>query len=212
MITLFGTGLASARADASSVPLPTDLNGTKVRVNHVLIPLIVVLSTQINAQLPYEIGVGNATVTVELNGVVSAPFSFSVQATEPGIFVYGDNRAVAQNVAADGSVTLNTADNPVIPGHPMVIYLTGEGALDHPVASGAAAVSDPLSHPAAAYSVKVGTEAAVVDFVGMTPGLVALGQANIHIPDGLKPGDYPVVITIGGQHSNGPNISVGKKP
>jgi uncharacterized protein (TIGR03437 family) len=42
--------------------------------------------------------------------------------------------------------------------------------------------------------------------------LVALGQANIHVPGDLKPGDYAVVITIGGQLSNGPNISVGKKP
>ena len=84
MITLFGTGLATARSDASSVPLPTALGGTKVRVNGILIPLIVVLSTQINAQLPYEIGVGSASVTVELNGVVSAPFSFAtVQATPP---------------------------------------------------------------------------------------------------------------------------------
>ena len=32
----------------------------------------------------------------------------------------------------------------------------------------------------------------------MTPGLVALGQANIHVPV-LTPGDYPVVVTIGGQ-------------
>jgi uncharacterized protein (TIGR03437 family) len=212
MITLFGTGLATARGDASTVPLPTNLGGTKVRVNNILIPLIVVLSTQINAQLPYEIGVGTANVTVELNSVVSAAFTFEVQAASPGIFVYGNNRAVAQNVALDGSATLNTSSNAVIPGQPMVIYLTGEGLLDHPVASGAAAVNNPLSHPAASYSVTVGGEPAVVDFVGMTPGLVALGQANIHVPGDLKPGDYAVVITIGGQLSNGPNISVGKKP
>ena len=112
-----------------------------------------VLATQINAQLPYEIGAGDTTVTVELNGVVSATFTFKVQATEPGIFAYGDNRAVAQNIASDGSSTLNTPSNPVIPGNLMVIYITGEGALDHPVASGAAAVSDPLSRPAASYSV-----------------------------------------------------------
>jgi uncharacterized protein (TIGR03437 family) len=93
----------------------------------------------------------------------------------------------------------------------MVIYITGEGALDHAVASGAAAVNNPLSHPAASYSVTVGGKTAAVDFVGMTPGLVALGQANIHIPD-LTPGDYPVIVTIGGQKSNAPNITVGKKP
>jgi len=212
MITLFGTGLATARTDAGSVPLPTNLGGTKVRVNNILSPLIVVLATQINAQLPYEIVVGSASVTVELNGVVSAPFTFGVQAAAPGIFVYGENRAVAQNVAADGSVTLNTPSNPVIPGNPMVIYLTGEGMLDNPVATGAAAVNDPLSHPSAPYSVSVGGKPAGVDFVGMTPGLVALGQADIRVPADLTPGDYAVVVTIGGKQSNAPNITVGKKP
>jgi uncharacterized protein (TIGR03437 family) len=211
MITLFGTGMATTRADAGTVPLPTNLGGTKVRVNNILCPLIVVLATQINAQLPYEVATGDASVTVELNGVVSAPFAFKVQAAAPGVFVYGDNRAVAQNVAADGSSTVNAADNPVIPGHPMVIYISGEGALDNPVPSGAAAVSDPLSRPVASYSVTVGGKTAVVDFVGMTPGLVALGQANIRIPD-LNPGDYPVIVTIGEQKSNAPNITVGKKP
>jgi len=212
MITLFGTGLATARTDAGSIPLPTNLGGTKVRVNNILSPLIVVLATQINAQLPYEIVVGSASVTVELNGVVSAPFTFGVQAAAPGIFVYGENRAVAQNVAADGSVTLNTPSNPVIPGNPMVIYLTGEGMLDNPVATGAAAVNDPLSHPSAPYSVSVGGKPAGVDFVGMTPGLVALGQADIRVPADLTPGDYAVVVTIGGKQSNAPNITVGKKP
>jgi uncharacterized protein (TIGR03437 family) len=212
LITIFGTDLATARADAVSVPLPAELGGVKVRVNNVLIPLLVVLATQINAQLPYEIGVGSATVTVELNGVVSAPFAFPVQAAAPGVFGYGSDHAVAQNVAADGSVTLNTSDNPIIPGKPMVVYVTGQGALDHPVATGAAASSNPLSHPIAPYSAKVGGEAAAVDFMGMTPGLVGLLQANIRVPDDLKPGDYAVVITIGGQDSNGPKITVGKKP
>lgn len=212
LITLFGTGLATDRADATSVPLPTALGGVKVRVGNILIPLLVVLSTQINAQLPFEITPGDASVTVELNGVVSAPFSFTVQAAAPGVFVFGDNRAVAQNVADDGKVTLNSADNPVLPDKLMIVYVTGQGALDHPIASGAAAVSDPLSRPTAKYSVTVGGQQAAIDFFGMTPGLVALLQANIHIPKDLKPGTYAVVVTVGGDSSNGPNITVGAKP
>jgi uncharacterized protein (TIGR03437 family) len=201
--------LAAARVDASGLPLPTQLGTVKVRVNGNQVPLLVVLPTQINAQLPYETPVGNATLTVESDGVVSAPFSFVVQATAPGIFQFGASRAVAQNVAADGSLALNTADAPAQPGQPMVIYFTGQGALDNPVSNGAIAGSSPLSRPRAEASVTVGGKAAIVDFLGMTPGQISLGQANIRIPADLTvAGDYPVVITIGGQSSPGRVVTV----
>jgi len=74
------------------------------------------------------------------------------------------------------------------------------------------ALSDPLSRPTAKYSVTVGGKPAAIDFFGMTPGLVALLQANIHVPGNLLPGTYPVVVTVGGDSSNGPNITVGAKP
>ena len=43
----------------------------------------------------------------------------------------------------------------------------------------------------------------------MTPGQIALGQANIRIPGEIDTaGDYPVVITIGGRSSPPQVISV----
>jgi uncharacterized protein (TIGR03437 family) len=211
-ITIGGTGLAAVRADAGSVPLPTVLGNIRIRVNGTEIPLLVVLPTQINAQLPYEIQPGSAALTVELNGVNSAPFPITVQGTAPGVFVFGNNRAVAQNVADDGSLTVNTADNPVIPGKSLVVYLTGQGALDNAVPTGAVAAGSSLSRPQAAYSITIGGKAAIVDFLGMTPGQVALVQANVRVPAELTPGDYAVIVTIGGQQSNGPVITVGPRP
>lgn len=207
-ITVGGTNLAPARADLTSLPMPTILGGVRVRVNGVAIPLLVVLGTQINGQLPFETPLGQGSLTVEVNGVQSASFPIVVKATAPGIFVFGDNRAVAQNVADDGALTVNTADNPVRPGKSMIVYLTGQGALDNPVATGTAAGGSPLSIPVASYSVTVGGKPAIIDFLGMTPGQVALVQANIRIPADLTPGDYAVVATIGGQIGNGPKITV----
>ncbi len=119
---------------------------------------------------------------------------------------------MGQNVADDGPVPLNQTTNPVTPGKLMLVYLTGQGALDNAVPTGAPSGSSVLSRPVADYQVTVGGKAAVVDFLGMTPGNISLGQANIHIPD-LDAGDYPVIITIGGQPSNAATIAVGaRKP
>jgi uncharacterized protein (TIGR03437 family) len=210
-ITIAGTALTTARVDAGSVPLPTALGSLHVKVNGVNIPLLVGLSTQINAQLPYEIKPGNATLTVDVNGVTSPATPIIVQPTAPGVFVFGSNRAVAQNVSDDGSLTVNTSTNPIVPGKSMIVYLTGQGALNNPVTTGDIASGSPLSIPQAEYSITVGGKSAIIDFLGMTPGQISLVQANIRVPD-LNPGDYAVVVTIGGQKSNDPVITVGPRP
>jgi uncharacterized protein (TIGR03437 family) len=61
------------------------------------------------------------------------------------------------------------------------------------------------------YSVTVAGEPATVDFIGLTSGQVGMAEADIHVPDDLAAGDYPVVITIGGQPSNAAIISVAAK-
>ena len=50
--------------------------------------------TLFNAQIPYEIPVGAAQVVVEAAGLASAPFSFAVEASALGIFMFGANQAV----------------------------------------------------------------------------------------------------------------------
>jgi len=60
-----------------------------------------------------------------------------------GIFVFGQNRAVAQNQ----DLSLNGADNPAAVGSIITLYFTGEGASVNPVATGAAAPLTPLSVP-----------------------------------------------------------------
>src|SRR5882724_8689345 len=67
LISIFGVNLAPQTAAASQIPLPTSLAGVSVRFNNnVFAPLLFVSSTQINAQLPWEV-VANGTVTVTVN-------------------------------------------------------------------------------------------------------------------------------------------------
>ena len=59
------------------------------------------------------------------------------------------------------------------------------------------------------YSVTVGGIAApVVDYIGLTSGSIGLYQVNFVVPQ-LAQGSYPVQITIAGQASNLPLMSVG---
>ena len=214
-ITVYIDQTAATNTTASVVPLPTTLGGYRILVNGAPIPMYLVYSlqpgTQLNAQLPYEIPVGTAQVVVEANGVASAQFPFAVQAGAPGIFVFGDNRAVAQNVQPDGSLIVNTVDVPVPAGDYIIAYLTGQGALDNPVPSGNIKTGATLSIPKLSYSATLGGKPVTVAFLGMTPGQISLAQANILIPADTLPGTYPLVITIGTAPSNGPQISVTTK-
>ncbi len=56
VISIFGHNLAIAIESTKLIPLPTDINGTRVAINGVLAPLFFVSPTQINAQIPWELG------------------------------------------------------------------------------------------------------------------------------------------------------------
>lgn len=200
VIAIFGTNLAGTSASASTLPLPTTLAGVSVLINGQLTaPLFYVSAGQINAQLPYETPVGPATLTI--NG--SAPAPFSVAASAPGILVYGNNRAVAVNQ----DYSLNAPDHPAVPGGWITVYLSGEGAVNPSVASGAASPSNPVAVPMLPVSATIGGAAADVLFAGLTPGGVGLFQVNLRIP-ALAGGDYPLIVTVGQTRSNAPLVAV----
>jgi len=79
---------------------------------------------------------------------------------------------------------------------------------DAPVPTGAVALGDPISRPTLTYSATLGGTPVTVAFLGMTPGQIALAQANIPVSRELAPGTYPLVITIGTAVSNGPLVTV----
>ena len=208
-ITIEGQALAFSAQVATTSPLPNTLGGVQVLVNGNAIPLDYVGPSQINAQLPYEISPGAAQFIVTNYGAASSPVTVSVSATSPGIFTAG-GQAIAQNVdAATGFVTLNSIRNPVSPGGYLVLYLTGQGVLDHVIPTGATAPDSPLSSPAAKASVRIGGTDVPVLFIGMTPGLVAVCQANIQVPDNIPAGDQPVIVTIGSVDSPPAAVSIG---
>ena len=175
-------------------------------INDTAAPLNYVNATQINAQIPWGTAPGPATATVTSGGTASAPFPFSVAPTGPGIFTFGSNRAVAQNE----DYTLNNTGNGAAVGSFVIVYMTGGGAVDPSIDTGAAAKPKPPSYVKAHSSATIGGKTADVLFLGMAPYFVGVVQADVKVPS-LPAGDYPVVITIGGVQSNAPLVTVSGK-
>lgn len=203
LASVFGSSFALAAASASGLPLPQSLGLISATVNGKAAPFVYAGGNQVNVQIPYETVPGSATVQVTADGVASPAVTVQVSAVAPGLFVYGSNHAAAQNQ----DYSTNSTTNGAAAGSVVILYATGQGALDNPIATGAAAPASPFSKPLASVTATIGGQPAPVQFAGMAPGFVGLFQLNVQVPQ-LKAGDYPVVITVGGQQSNAPLITV----
>ena len=106
----------------------------------------------------------------------------------------------------DGSY--NGPAHGAVPGGYIEMFLTGFGPTNPPVPTGAAPPSDTLAL-IPNVTATIGGQSVTVQFAGLTPGLVGLGQVNLQIPTGLTPGKYPVLIRIGGVASAPATIYVG---
>ncbi len=98
----FGTGLSQGTVAATSVPLPTQLDGTDIRVrdaNGVERPvgLFFVSQGQVNYLIPAGTANGNATITLRRNGVDTAQGTATIETVAPGLFAANAN---GQGVAA----------------------------------------------------------------------------------------------------------------
>jgi uncharacterized protein (TIGR03437 family) len=205
LATIFGAGLAASTEQASATPLLTSLGGTTVTIGGTAVPLIYVSPAQIDFQVPYATTAGTQTLVVTSGGSASSAFSFLVVSQAPAIFQYGTNHAVAQD--GNAAATVNASTAPAASGSVITVYLTGQGAVNHPVADGTETPSSPLATATATATATIGVQSATVEFLGLSPGFVGLAQANIKVPD-LPTGDYPLVINVGGIVSASAVISV----
>ena len=83
-------------------------------------------------------------------------------------------------------------------GETVLIYCPGLGAVNSPPSSGAAASGQTT---VAAATVKIGGVSGSVGFSGLAPDFVGLNQVNFVVPAGVKSGNQPVVLTVGGASS-----------
>ncbi len=197
-LSVFGSQLAPSVSTASSVPLPVSTVGVAATVNNVAAPLYYVSPGQLNIQIPYETAANQpATLRVNNNGMI-ATYQLNMVPASPGIFTDSSGGIVPVAAGNRGAI--------------VSLYLTGAGAVNPEVATGAAPgagtpVAD-LPKPALNVVVTVGGVPAALEFIGIPAGLVGVTQINFYVPSSINDGTQPVMVTVNGQPSGAAYLTV----
>jgi len=104
------------------------------------------------------------------------------------------------SIAAPAGAIPGVATKPAKIGDPggLVIYCTGLGAVDSPVANGAASL-DKLRTATTTPTVLIGGKPAQVVFAGLTPQFVGVNQINVAVPEGTPTGNaVSLQLSLGG--------------
>jgi uncharacterized protein (TIGR03437 family) len=219
IVAAFGTGLATTTQLATTIPLPTEIAGTTVRVRDSqgttrLSPLFFVAPTQVNYQIPPGTANGAATVTIAsgagsvsigtINIASVAPSLFSASATGQGLAA-----ATALRVKADGTQSFeaigrfDAQQNRFVP-IPIDLGPAGEQVFLIAYGTGLRGRSS-LN----AVNVKMGGTDCEVLYLGQQGGFVGLDQGNIRIPRTLiGRGEIDVVMTVDGKAANTVRASI----
>ncbi len=219
IVAAFGSGMATGVALADSLPLPTTLLGTTIKVKDSagverLSPLFFVAPTQINYQIPPSTAAGVATITVgsgdgtistgKVNIATVAPGLFSANASGQGVAA-----ATVLRIKADGSQSFEPVgayDQTRNQFVPLPIDLGADSDQLFLILFGTGARFD--SSPATATCL-IGDVNAEVLYAGAQGGFVGLDQANVRLPRNLiGRGEVTVVLTVDGKMSNAVTINI----
>jgi uncharacterized protein (TIGR03437 family) len=219
IVAAFGTGLATATQSATTLPLPTNLAGTMVRIRDSTgverqAPLFFVSPTQVNFQIPPGAATGSSMITITSGGGFVSAGTPQIAAIAPGLFTAdasgkGLPAAGVLRVRAGGSqsfepvarfdpatnkfvavpIDLGPATDQVY----LILYGTGirfRGSL-----------SD--------VTLAIGGANAPVQYAGAQGSLVGLDQINTLLPRSLiGRGEVDVVLSVGGQMANMVKIQI----
>ncbi|MGE0101669.1 MAG: hypothetical protein AB7H86_02830 [Blastocatellales bacterium] len=190
IVAAFGNGLASGLIVADTVPLPTTLGGTTVRVNGQPAPLFFVSPGQINFLVPQGTLTGNAVVEVEFGSTVSRGAA-SLVGMAPAIFTANaQGTGAPAAVATKDGVVYTSVGNP--DGAPV-----GIDPLDYLVLFGTGFRGASIT----TIEITIGGVNAPVLYSGAQGGFAGLDQINTQIPPGLK-GLVDLVVSINGKQGN----------
>jgi uncharacterized protein (TIGR03437 family) len=137
IVTLIGDGLGPQQGIATQAtlqrPFPTQAANVEVTFDGTPAPLLWVQDAQINVVAPWSLTPGQTTqVCVSYIGVKTNCLTWPVVETAPAVFTVDGLHAAALN--QDG--TINSADNPAVPGSIVSVFATGLGPITTPQADG----------------------------------------------------------------------------
>jgi uncharacterized protein (TIGR03437 family) len=196
LITIAGRNLSAVNVATNEIPLPTALAESCLSVNGVTVPLILVSSGQINAQLPFTTE-GKAQMVLRTPGGVSNNYNFTILPHAPSVFRSAGDSSIASIVRDANNETVSDA-NPVRQGDDLTIFATGLGRTSPAIEEGTAAPSDPLASALASPEVTLDGAPMALKYAGLKPGEVGVYQINVTVPGGVTPGaSVPLTIRQG---------------
>ena len=174
------------------------------------------VATSMDIQIPVELAPGKVDVFVERLNLRSLPFSITLDAHAPGIYVrdpgiFNQNpNAVGEGVFAGADLRTISSESPASPGEAVSLFAVGLGATNPVVPTGSVAPADPLASTVTWPRVTVAGREATVLLSALVPGQIGRYQVIFAVPVGLEVGAYPVKLEIGGKESNTVTLPVGK--
>ncbi len=219
IVAAFGIGLATTTQVATSVPLPTTLAGTTIKVRDSanverLAPLFFVAPTQINYLIPAGTAAGTATILITSgDGTVSGSV-VEIANVAPGIFVAdasgrGLPAANALTFKPDGS----SSSSPVARFDPtssrFVAVPIDLGAIGDRVFLSLFGTGVRRRSSLEAVRAIIGGVEAPLQFAGDQGGFAGLDQINIEIPRSLAgSGLVDVTLIVDGQIANVVQVNI----
>jgi uncharacterized protein (TIGR03437 family) len=199
MVAIFGANLGPIPSvTAPPGALPTVLGGVQVWINGTAIPLAYASAFEITAQIPFgQYPAGTVSLQINNNGTLSSPIVLNVTTAAPGIYTNGPlGTGSVSAINPDG--TVNSALKPVSKGSYIIVYASGLGAVNPPVAAGAIPPANPLSYVTGNVTAVIGGMPAPVLFDGLAPGYPGLYQLNISVPANVSSGQNELDLFVNG--------------
>jgi uncharacterized protein (TIGR03437 family) len=207
LVSIFGSNLSATMALSDSVPLSSKVGGVSVTIAGLPAPIQFVSPNQINVEVPWGTPVsdssGPAQLIVTSDSLGSASTTVTVVASAPSLYSIG-SQGLAVN--SDGTLAAAAGAVPGITTRPakigdaggLILFATGMGAVDNPLADGANS-ADLTRNTLAQPTVTVGGVAAQVTFSGLSPQFVGVNQINIVLAAGTPTGSaVPVQLQVNG--------------
>jgi len=214
-IEIYGTNLSGTTqtwgaSDFSGVIGPTELggaaSGTSVTVGGQPAYVDFISPLQVNVQVPGNAGTGPQPVVVTVGSNASAPYTATVNETQPGLLappnfkINGTQYVVAQ--FADGTYVLPTGaipgltSRPANPGDTIVIYGIGFGTVNPNIPPGQ--LVEELNTLSDTFTISFGgVQAATVTYDGLSPNYMGLYQFDVQVPQVAAGDTVPLTFTLG---------------